>query len=85
MWAAGGAPQVGITLVIDVDAIITFDHFDGKEIRLPRGRLRLSPVAGFPDRPDISPGEASLPGRYRARPPRNVGHVCHASPLLEAA
>lgn len=70
VWAAGGAPQVGTTLTIDVDATITIDQWrrQGEFGCHVETDVRLSPVPGI-DRPDISGGEALA----ALLPPGNAG------------
>ncbi len=60
VWATGGAPQVGTTLVIDVDATITIDQSEGKENSASTWKRTYGyhPLLAFLDRPDISGGEA---------------------------
>ncbi len=60
VWAAGGGPQVGTTLVIDVDATITIDQSEGKENSASTWKRTYGyhPLLAFLDRPDISGGEA---------------------------
>jgi len=81
VWAAGGAPQVGTTLVIDVDATITIDQYEGKENpastwKRTYGYHQLLAVL---DRPDISDGEALaalLRGGERRLQYRRRSHHC---------
>lgn len=60
VWAAGGAPQLGTTLVIDLDATITIDQSEGKENSAATWKRTYGyhPLLAFLDRPDISAGEA---------------------------
>ena len=60
VWAAGGAPQVGTTLVIDVDATITIDQYEGKEHPASTWKRTCGyhQLLAVLDRPDISDGEA---------------------------
>jgi hypothetical protein len=59
-WAAGAAPDPGDWLHVDIDATITIDHSDGKELAAPTWKKTFGHhgLFAFLDRPVIAGGEA---------------------------
>jgi Transposase DDE domain group 1 len=85
VWAAGGAPMAGGTVVLDVDASISIDHSDRKENAAATWKRTFGfhTLLVFADRPEIAAGEA-LAGKLR---PGNAGSgtTCdHIEVLTEA-
>jgi hypothetical protein len=85
VWAAGGAPGGGDTLVLDVDASISVDHSDRKENAAATWKRTFGfhTLLVFADRPEIAGGEA-MAGKLR---PGNAGSntTCdHVEVLTEA-
>ena len=58
-WAAGAAPPPGQWLHVDIDATITIDHSDGKELAAPTWKKTFGHhgLFAFLDRPAIAGGE----------------------------
>jgi Transposase DDE domain group 1 len=85
VWAAGGAPGAGETVVLDVDASISVDHSDRKENAAATWKRTFGfhTLLVFADRPEIAGGEA-MAGKLR---PGNAGSgtTCdHVEVLTEA-
>lgn len=84
-WAAGAAPAEGAAVIVDIDATITIDHSDRKELAASTWKRTFGfhSLLAFLDRPEIAGGEA-LAGKLR---PGNAGSnttADHVEVLTEA-